>query len=321
MKLGFLIVLSIGVILVSLGIGPYSISVKNVILTLLNPNQNQDSIIIYKIRLPRVLFAFIVGSGLSLAGAFYQGMFKNPLVSPDILGVSSGASFGASLAILTYNHFYFIEIFAFVFALLAVSISYMLARTKYDLPILNLVISGIIVGSFFGALVGIIKYLADTNNQLPQIVFWLMGSFANVSFNVWPAYFVIIACIIVLYFLRWQLNLTAFSDEEVKSLGVNIVLLRKIIILLSTIITAVSVCIVGIIGWVGLVIPHIARLIGGSDNRKVIPLSIFVGGIFMVIMDDLARSLISGEIPIGILTSLIGAPFFAYLYKKAKHYG
>jgi iron complex transport system permease protein len=218
-----------------------------------------------------------------------------------------------------FNHFYFVQIFAFVFGLIAVYTAYFLAKSKYGLPILNLVISGIIIGSFFSALLGVMKYLADPNNQLPQIVFWLMGSFANVSFNAWGAFVVIGICAFLLYMIRWQLNIVAFGDDEAKSLGLNITLLRKLIILLSSLITAASVAIVGIVGWVGLVIPHISRLLVGSDNKKVIPTSIFVGGIFMVLMDDLARSLISGEIPIGILTSLIGAPFFAWLYKKQKY--
>lgn len=318
MKLTLLIVLSIITIVVSLGVGPYKISSFDVLKCLFDPKNSVDSTIVWNIRLPRVLFAFFVGAGLSCAGSAYQAMFKNPLVSPDILGVSGGAAFGAAAAILLFNHFYFVEILSFVFGVLAVFVAYFLAKSKYDLPILNLVISGIIVGSFFSALLGIVKYLADPNNQLPQIVFWLMGSFANVSFSSYGAFIIIAVCVIFLYLLRWQLNIAAFGDEEAKSLGVNIVFLRKLIILLSTLITAASVAIVGIIGWVGLVIPHISRLLVGSDNTKVIPTSIFVGGIFMVITDDLARSLISGEIPVGILTSLIGAPFFAWLYKIQK---
>jgi len=318
LKNTYLILISIITIVVSLGIGPYRIAPIDVIKCLIEPKNSVNTTIVWDIRLPRVLFAFFVGAGLSVAGSAYQAMFKNPLVSPDILGVSGGAAFGAALAILVFNHFYFVQIFAFVFGLIAVYMAYFLAKLKYDLPILNLVISGIIVGSFFSALLGIIKYLADPNNQLPQIVFWLMGSFANVSFSAWGAFVIIALCVLLLYLLRWQLNIVAFGDDEAKSLGLNITLLRKLIILLSSLITAASVAIVGIIGWVGLVIPHISRLLVGSDNKKVIPTSIFVGGIFMVLMDDLARSLISGEIPIGILTSLIGAPFFAWLYKTQK---
>ncbi|MGC8502605.1 FecCD family ABC transporter permease [Desulfurella sp.] len=318
MKNTILIVLSFVVIVVSLGVGPYKIAPIDVVKCFFNPKASIDPTIVLDIRLPRVLFAYFVGAGLSAAGSAYQAMFKNPLVSPDILGVSGGAAFGAALAILTLNHFYFIEIFAFVFGTIAVYIAFFLAKSKQELPVLNLVISGIIVGSFFTALLGIIKYLADPNNQLPQIVFWLMGSFANVSFSAWGAFIIIGICVVFLYLLRWQLNIAAFGDDEAKSLGVNIINLRKIIILLSTLTTAASVAVVGIIGWVGLIIPHISRLISGSDNRNVMPTSIFVGGIFMVIIDDLARSLISGEIPVGILTSLLGAPFFAWLYKKQK---
>ncbi len=264
------------------------------------------------------MFDILVGGGLSVAGISYQGIFKNPLVSPDILGVASGAAFGAALAILLNQNLYVTETLAFLFGTLSVFLSFMLAKRGNELPVLGLVISGIVVGAFFSSLLGMAKYFADTQNQLPEIVFWIMGSFSGVGWNIWPAMLVIAISTFMLYLMRWQINMASLNDDEAKSLGVNVNMIRKITIVLSTIITASSVSIVGIIGWVGLVIPHISRLLVGSDNTKALPLSMITGGIFLVLVDDIARSATSGEIPIGILTSFIGAPFFAYLYRKQR---
>ena len=310
---GFLFII---VFFLSLSIGSYSIPMTNTLKIVLGSYHNSiEHTIIMNIRLPRLVFDVLVGSGLSVSGASYQSIFKNPLVSPDILGVANGAAFGAALAILLNLGLYATEFLAFLFGILAVFIAVLLAKRDNEIPILGLVISGIVVGAFFVSLLGMAKYFADTQNQLPQIVLWLLGSFSGVGWNSWPAILIIAVCMMVIYFMRWQLNILSLSDEEAKALGINVALARKIIVVLSTIITAASVSIVGIVGWVGLIIPHISRLIVGSDNVKVIPMTIIIGGIFLLLADDLARNITSGEIPIGILTSFIGAPFFAYLYK------
>jgi len=299
----------------SLFLGTFPISPVEVIYTIIGKNvPDTYRTVIYGIRLPRVLFTVVVGSGLSVAGASYQSIFKNPLVSPYILGVSSGAAFGAALAILLNRNVYLIQTFAFFFGILATLLAYFLAKEKGKVSVLSLVIAGVIVNSFFQALVGMAKYFADTENQLPSIVFWIMGSFSGVDWGNISILIVILVCIGVMYAIRWYLNIMSMNDEEAKSLGVDVYKFRKVIIVVSTLITALAVSVVGIVGWVGLIIPHVSRLIVGPDNVKVIPVSILLGGLFLLIADDLARTITTGEIPIGILTSLVGAPFFAYLY-------
>ncbi|EHP89093.1 transport system permease protein [Methanotorris formicicus Mc-S-70] len=303
----------------SLFLGTFPMSPKDVIDTILGENVSDTyNTVIYDIRLPRILFAIIVGSGLSVAGAVYQSTFKNPLVSPYILGTSSGSAFGAALAILLNQNIYIIQISAFIFGIMATLIAYLLAREKGRLSILSLVICGVIVNSFFQALLGITKYFADTESQLPSIIFWIMGSFSGVDWDSWVVLAIIIVGISILCAMRWHLNVMSMSDEEARSLGIDIDKSRKIIIFMATLITASAVSVVGIVGWVGLVIPHISRLIVGVDNTKVIPTSILLGGIFLLITDDLARTITTGEVPIGILTSFVGAPFFAYLYHVQK---
>ena len=314
---GLFLLLFIVTFFFSLSIGPYFVPFKEIIKVLIHLSQNHIyKTIILDIRLPRLIFDSLVGSGLSVAGASYQSIFQNPLVSPDILGVANGAAFGAALAILLNFRLYTSEIFSFSFGIIAVIITLMLARKRHVLSILGLVISGIVVGAFFASLLGMAKYFADTENQLPQIVFWLLGSFSSVTWEAWPAMLLIGMCLILIHLIRWQLNIVSLSDDDAKSLGVNINYIRALIVSLSTIITAASVSIVGIVGWVGLVIPHISRLIEGSDNMRAIPMTMLIGGVFLLLADDLARGGVTGEIPIGIITSLIGAPFFAYLYRK-----
>lgn len=305
------------VFIISLCSGVYYIPPEKVFLTLIGADSNHIyQTVILQIRLPRIIMDILVGAGLSAAGASYQALFKNPLVSPDILGVASGAAFGAALAILLNLNLYYIQIFAFLFGILSVILTLLLAKKGKEIPILGLIISGIVIGAFFTSLIGIIKYLADTQNQLPQIVFWMLGSFANVGWNNLSTMLVILFCILFLYMFRWQLNIASLTEEEAKSLGSNTLIMKIIIISLSTLVTSASVSIVGIIGWIGLISPHISRFITGADNTKVIPASMLFGSIFLMISDDFARSLTSGELPIGILTSLIGAPIFAYIYRK-----
>lgn len=273
--------------------------------------------VIYLIRLPRVIAAVLVGAGLAIAGAAYQGLFKNPLVSPDILGVSSGAGLGAALAILLSASSFMIQVSAFFFGILAVTITYLLSRIYRTTPTLILVLSGIIVGAFFTALISLTKYLADPYEKLPAITFWLMGSLASVRYTdillIAPPLLLAAA---VLLLIRWRINLLAVGDDEARALGIDTKRMSQVIILCSTLITASAVCIAGIIGWVGLVVPHLGRMLVGPDYRKLLPVTILLGASYMLIIDDIARNLTSAEIPLGILTAIIGAPFFAYLLRK-----
>lgn len=273
--------------------------------------------VIYLIRLPRVIAAVLVGAGLAIAGAAYQGLFKNPLVSPDILGVSSGAGFGAALAILLSLGSLMIQVSAFCFGILAVTITYLISRFYRTTPTLILVLSGIIVGAFFTALISLTKYVADPYEKLPAITFWLMGSLASVRYAdlliVAPP---LLTAASVLILIRWRINLLAVGDDEARALGIDTRRMSQIIILCSTLITAGAVCIAGIIGWVGLVVPHLGRMLVGPDYKKLMPITFLLGASYMLIIDDIARNLTSAEIPLGILTAIIGAPFFAYLLSK-----
>jgi len=280
---------------------------------------NADETILFQVRLPRVIAAVIVGAALSMAGATYQGLFKNPLVSPDILGVSSGAGFGAALAILFSTAAWMIQVSAFIGGILAVLASYFLSRLYKNGQILVLVLSGVIVSAFFGALLSITKYVADPYEKLPTIIFWLMGSLSSVRYydilTILPA---IIFGGSVLILIRWRINLLSLSQDEAKTLGIDIKKITRVIIICATLLTAASVCISGIIGWVGLVVPHLGRMITGPDYKKLLPLTIVMGASYLLIMDDLSRTIIATEIPLGILTALLGAPFFAYLLWRRK---
>lgn len=273
--------------------------------------------VIYQIRLPRLIAAVLVGAGLSIAGAAYQGLFKNPLVSPDILGVASGAGFGAALAILLSWNLAMIQVSAFCFGILAVTITYLLSRFYRTTPTLILVLSGIIVAAFFTALISLTKYVADPYEKLPAITFWLMGSLASVRYSdllmVIP-FFLIATGILLL--IRWRINLLAVGDDEARALGIDTKKMGQVIILCSTLITASAVCIAGIIGWVGLVVPHLGRMLVGPDYTRLLPACLLLGACYMLVIDDLARMLTNAEIPLGILTAIVGAPFFAYLLSR-----
>ncbi len=275
--------------------------------------------VIFQVRLPRIFAAILVGAALSAAGAAYQGMFKNPLVSPDILGASAGAGFGAALAIYFSFSMLGIQLMAFAGGLLAVGLTYCISlRIKHD-PMLALVLSGIMIGSLFTAAISCIKYIADPYDKLPAITFWLMGSLASITPR--DVYMVLIPILfgsIVLFLLRWRLNVLAMGEEEARVLGINTAAMKTIVIVCCTLMAAASVSISGMIGWVGLVIPHLARMIVGPNYQVLLPASILLGGAYLLIVDDLARLMASMEIPLGILTALIGVPFFLYLLLNSK---
>ncbi|RZN65029.1 MAG: iron ABC transporter permease [Candidatus Methanoliparum thermophilum] len=305
-------------------IGRYPISpieVITVILSKILPIEcdNIAETVIFQIRIPRIIAAMLVGAGLSISGASFQGLFKNPLVSPDILGVSAGASLGASIAILLSLNLFYIQIFALLFGLTAVAITYFVSRLVKSSSNLVLVLSGMAVGSLFSALTSFTKYVADPYEKLPAIVFWLMGSLSSVSNkDLLVVIFPMLVSIMILLLIRWKINVISIGDEEARSLGLNTKKFTTLMIICCTILTASAVCISGIIGWVGLVIPHIGRMIVGPDHRKLLPATLSLGASYLLLVDNFARALTTVEIPLGILTAIMGAPFFIYLLKKSK---
>ncbi|MCR4419617.1 MAG: iron ABC transporter permease [Clostridia bacterium] len=275
--------------------------------------------VVWDIRLPRAILGAMVGGSLAASGAAFQGLFRNPLVNSGILGVSAGAGFGASLAILLFKSVVLVYAFAFGFGFLAVILSYLIGRIYRSTPTIMLVLGGVIVSSMFQALISFIKYIADPYEKLPAIVFWLMGSLASARFQD-----IIVASIPMsvgmagLVAISWRINVLSMGDKEAQTLGVNVVLEKGIVIFCASLATAGAVCVSGIIGWVGLVIPHIGRMIVGNDNRVLIPTSMALGGAYLILVDTLARVVSGSEIPLGILTALVGGPFFVYLLKKTK---
>ena len=271
--------------------------------------------VIFELRLPRVIAAMLVGAALAAAGATYQGMFRNPLVSPDILGVSAGAGLGAVLGIFLSLPVIGIQLLAFVFGLGTVLLVYVISRTVrgHD-PLLVLVLAGVVMGALAGACISMIKVLADPYDQLPAITFWLLGSLTAVNLHdVASILPLILLGLVPLYLLRWRMNLMSLGDEEAQALGIDAVKMRIVFICAATLITAAAVSISGIIGWVGLMMPHIARMLVGPSFSRLLPVSIMLGGGYLLAVDDLARVMADIEVPLGILTAFLGAPFFLWL--------
>lgn len=323
LSLGLLVLLPVILFFISFLVGRYPIGPVEVIKTILSPIFPQLAIsntlttIVYEVRLPRILAAIIVGASLAIAGAAFQGIFKNPLVSSDLLGVSNGAGFGAALGIIISGADFIVQIFAFIFGIISVSITYVISKAYKAGGILVLVLSGVAISAFFNALISGAKFIADPDDKLPEIVYWLMGSIANVSMEEILMIIIPLAIgIIILFTLRWRINLLAMGDNEAQSLGVNPSRVRLLVIVGATLLTSAAVSISGIVGWIGLIIPHMARMIVGPDNKILIPASLSLGASFLLIMDNLSRTLISIEIPIGILTAIVGVPLFLYLLRR-----
>jgi iron complex transport system permease protein len=326
LRIALLILLPSALLFVSLFVGRYPMSPLTCAKVLLAPvipiehtwDPTLDSVI-WDIRVWRALLAMMIGAGLSISGASFQGMFQNPLVSPDILGVSAAAGFGACVAILLSGSEGTIQASAFLFGLIGVAATYLLGRVYRTAPVLMLVLSGIICGSVFSAFISITKIVADPLSRLPAITFWLMGSLSSVSSSdVLTTGPPIIAGSAGLVLLSWRINLLSMGDEEARSLGARTELLKAAIIVCCTIITASAVCVAGIVGWVGLVIPHIGRMVVGPNHRALLPASMAIGAAYLLLIDNLARTAAPIEIPLGILTAIIGAPFFGYLLRKTK---
>ncbi|MBA2410463.1 MAG: iron ABC transporter permease [Gammaproteobacteria bacterium] len=317
-----LVILILLLVVASFAIGQFPVSVHDLLkLTfgkLFGPSQHESPLIatvVLEIRLPRVLGALLVGGALSAAGAAYQGMFRNPLVSPDILGVSAGAGLGAVLGIFLSLPAAGIQALAFLLGLAAVAIVYAISsRLRGNDPVLVLVLAGVVIGSLVGALISLLKIIADPYDQLPAITFWLLGSLANIDAgDIKLALPVVLLSVLPLYLLRWRMNLLSLHDEESRALGADTTRLRIVFIAAATLMTSAVVAIGGMVGWVGLVMPHIARMLVGPEFGRLLPASMLLGAGFLLLVDNVARSITSSEIPLGIVTALIGAPFFLWL--------
>lgn len=312
--------------LISLCIGRYNISLSEVFQAVaskfVTASANIDEAtynVVINLRLPRIIAAVLIGGALSLSGITFQGIFKNPLVSPDLLGVSSGACVGASIAILLGQGIYGIQISAFIFGTGTVIITMLIPRIMKRDSTIMLVLSGVIVSGFMSSILGFIKYIADPETQLADITYWQLGSIAKVTYDslskIAP---IIIIAAVILIALRWRINILSLGDNEARSLGVNLRFEKGLAVLCATTLTASSVCISGTIGWIGLVMPHLARMLVGNNNVRSIPVATIMSGGFLLIIDTLARTISVGEIPLGILTGLIGAPFFAWMLIRQK---
>ncbi len=315
-------------LMLSLGVGRVPVSPVEIVRILASSLLGLDGdagsplsrMVLLEIRLPRVVAAVLIGAGLSASGAAYQGVFRNPLVSPDILGVSAGAGLGAAIAILLSLPTVGIQLLSFVFALLAVGVSSAIGLRcqQHRSGILGLILGGIVVGSVFTSFLSLSKLVADPENKLPAITFWLMGSLAAVT----PRDLLVLALPmlvagVVLFRVRWYINVLSFGDDEARSLGADVRRVRAIVVLASTVMTACAISVCGIVGWIGLMAPHISRMLVGPNYRILLPTSLLVGGGVLVLVDDLARSLTTTEVPLGILTSLIGGPFFVWLMLRS----
>ena len=313
--------------LVSFVLGRYDVPLWQVVRILLSKVLPLEAtwtanmaVAVLNVRLPRILLACLVGCALSTAGTAYQSVFRNPMAAPDILGASSGACFGAALAILLGLDRGAVTALAFAASLATVALVYVIARRIRGNQVVNLLLSGIMISSLFSAGTSYIKLVADPTNQLPAITYWLMGSLSgtrmqDVAFALLP----MAAGLIPLLLLRWRVNLLTLDEEEARSMGVNTTALRLVVILCATVLTAASVSVSGMIGWVGLVIPHLSRKLVGNDCRRLLPAAMLLGAIFLLLVDNVSRNLLAVEIPIGILTAFIGAPFFIYLMTRKEH--
>ena len=280
---------------------------------------SQQETLFFQVRLPRIALALLVGCSLAAAGAAYQGTFQNPLVSPDILGASQGAAFGAAVAILLGCTSLLISASAFFFSIAAVSLVLLIGSRARGNHLLIVVLAGVMASSLFSAGVSYAKLVADPSNELAAITYWLMGSLTGAKWSDMALAAAPIAVgLAALFALRWRINVLTMGDEEAYTMGVNARRVRLLVILAATLVTAASVSVSGMIGWVGLVIPHFSRMVIGCDYRRLLPASMLMGAAFLLVVDDLARLMTTSEIPIGILTAFVGAPFFLYLITRRK---
>jgi iron complex transport system permease protein len=327
-----LFVLFLFSLFLSLCIGRYPIGLRGIgqilfsslgIRGVLEPPSQDILLIFWNVRLPRIIMSFAVGCGISISGAVFQALFRNPLAAPEILGVTAGASFGAALAIMfSASMTLAIQGNAFIFGLIAVSLAYLLSSRSWDKSASVLVISGIVVSAFFQAGLSILMYVANPYDQLAQIIFWIMGSFHTASWNkVETTLPVVVIGSILMIVFSWRLNLMTQHEEHALSMGIDVFRWRFFYVVVCTLMVAASVAAVGTIAWVGLIVPHIGRYLAGADHKKMIPVTAFLGGTFLLLMDTVARTVLASEVPISIVTSVIGAPFLGYLVISKKSIG
>ncbi len=325
MRIGGMAYLLAGAALMALialafAVGRYPISPADLWGVLTGEASARVQSVVLQVRGPRVMAAIVVGAALAAAGSAYQGMFRNPLVSPDILGVSTGAALGAAAAIFFSVETLVVQLCAFAGGLGAVALVYWVgSRLRRHDPLLALVLTGVVIGTLLGSVIALLKYLADPYNKLPAITYWLLGSLASVApHDLAAAGVLVLLGLAPMLLLRWRINVLALPDDEARSLGVDTAKLRALVITAATLMTAAAVAISGIIGWVGLLIPHAARLVVGPDFGRLLPLSMLLGAAFLLAVDTLSRTLSSIEVPPGVLTALIGTPFFLWLFALAR---
>ena len=311
----------LALVVLAFSVGRFPVSAGELLGALLGqPVPENVQTVLFKVRGPRVLAALLVGAALAAAGTAYQGMFRNPLVSPDLLGVATGAALGAVLGIFLSRDVWTIQAFAFAGGLAAVALVYWIgsAVPRHD-PLLALVLTGIVIGTLLGSGIALLKYLADPYNQLPAITYWLLGSLASVN----PGDLGVVALFALaglapMLLLRWRMNLLALPDDEARALGVDTKRLRAVVIAAATLMTAAAVAVSGIIGWIGLIIPHAARLLIGPDFGRLLPLSMLLGAAFLLAVDTACRTIAAIEVPPGVLTAMLGTPFFLWLFAASR---
>lgn len=315
--------LALGVAILAFGalmLGPYALTPAETLVALLGRGDSQAQIVVWNIRLPRVAAAILVGAALAAAGASYQALFRNPLVSPDILGVSSGAGLGAVAGIFLSLPVAAIQASAFVGGMAAVGVVTLVAALVRNTDrTLTLVLIGVVIGALAGAATSLLKVMADPYDQLPAITFWLLGSLAAITTeDIRPALPLVLLGLVPLVLLRWRINVLSLGDEEARALGVEVGRTRFLVIAAATLITASVTALAGVVGWVGLVIPHIARMLVGPGFGRLLPTSVLIGAAYLLIVDTAARLMAQTEVPLGILTAVIGAPFFVWLLARGR---
>ncbi|CDN51354.1 FecCD family ABC transporter permease [Neorhizobium galegae] len=321
---GLMVLALIAAMVFAIGAGRFSVDVARIgeilLAAVLNPNAaptQMDERIVLLVRLPRVLLAALSGAALAVGGAALQGVFRNPLVSPQVLGISQGAAFGGALAILFGFSGFVLLGMAFLLGLSALVMVGLLARINGRTEVITVILAGMIVGALFAALVSVVQFVADPNTSLPAIVYWLMGSFSTAT---WPRLWLAVPgmglSLLAVWLLRYRLNLLALEEQEARSLGVNPDRERWYIFVAISLMTGTSVAVAGIVGWIGLVVPHAARILVGEDHRALIPASALLGAAYLTLIDTMARTLTAAEIPLGVLTALVGAPVFGFLLRR-----
>lgn len=297
----------------ALAIGRYTISLPRFIAVIFDYNNANpvDVSVVMSLRLPRTIIALLVGVALSLSGLIYQETFQNKLVSPDFLGVSTGAGLGASIAIIIGLTGVMVSLFSFAFGILTMFLTLFVAKTFKNNSPTMLLLSGIIIGGFMSAGISLIKFMADTDKQLGEIVYWLLGTFSKSTMrDVWIILPIVVVCSAILYTIRWRINIIALGRSEAKTIGLNYDFYKNLIIVIATLLTAIAVAYSGIVGWIGLVVPHLVRMIVGRNAKRTVPLTIIFGGIFAIVCDILSRSFTASEIPLSAITGFLGTPIF-----------